>query len=91
MDDKDKAIAYYRAGAQQGTTGERPPFVPLMVCVEHQVCGDFPFSDTIVRPGYHKCESNQFGAISVKAENGKMLGLKLNEFEPVEWVENPHL
>lgn len=32
-----------------------------------------------------ECECNQFGAVSVRAEDGHMLGIKPAEFEPVTW------
>lgn len=40
-------------------------------------------------PGEYDCSCNQYGAVSVKASDGTMLGVRLEEFEPLEWVPNP--
>jgi len=39
-------------------------------------------------PGDYEAFVNQFGAVSVRTRNVSLLGLKLNEFEPIEWCEN---
>ena len=65
-----------------------PSKVPSKVRVINRVRGDFPFSATTIGPGVYDCKSNQYGAVSVVAENGYMLGLKPEEFETLEWREN---
>lgn len=85
MDDKDKALNYYRAGAMDGT----PDYVPATVRIAKAVCGDRPFRATRVEPGDYACECNRYGAVSVRATNGCMLGLRLAEFEPLTWQTNP--
>lgn len=55
---------------------------------------DFPFrtaNPSSVPPGIYAADCNQWGAVSVRASNGKMLGLKWPEFEPLEWEDNPHI
>lgn len=86
MDDIEKSENYYKCGLR----GVPPEFVPKSVLVLGTVHGDGPFNDTRVGSGIYECHSNRYGAISVTATNGSMLGLKQQEFEVVEWVENPH-
>lgn len=76
--------AYYKAGTLQ----EAPPYVPAQVLVLKETFGDFPFRGAGVAPGVHDCECNRWGAVSVKARDGKLLGLRLHEFEPVSWRPN---
>lgn len=38
--------------------------------------------------GEYYCFCNQYGAVSVTAQNGIKLGLKPGEFEVLEWTEN---
>jgi hypothetical protein len=38
--------------------------------------------------GEYDCNSNGWGAVSIKASDGKMLGLRPHEFEPIAWREN---
>ena len=83
------ASYYFSAVLQNSYKGEcHPPLVPKRVLIRETARGDFPFNATIVEPGEYDCESNQWGAVSVKATNGTMLGLRLNEFEPIAWREN---
>lgn len=88
VDDAEKAIAYYRAGAAQSRTHAKPPFVPSRVRLLRQVRGDGPFCATQLGPGEYDCDCNPYGAVSVRATNGQMLGLRLDEFEPIAWREN---
>lgn len=89
MTDQEKEIAYYKASACQSRTGEKPPFVPSMVRLDTRVHDDWPNGHHLqVGPGDFPCECNQYGAVSVRAENGKMLGLRLDEFKPIAWREN---
>lgn len=82
--DTDKALAYYRAAVEN----RRPDFVPARIRLVKVICGDGPFRSTRVDAGEHACESNQWGAISVRASNGQMLGVRPAEFEVIEWREN---
>lgn len=84
MKDTEKALNYYRAGVEGG----RPDFVPARVRLSARVCGDGPFRSTFQEPGEHDCESNQWGAVSIVATNGKMLGVRPKEFEVVAWRPN---
>jgi hypothetical protein len=86
MDDNAKALQYYKCGLR----GIPPPFIPKQVLVLGTVHGDGPFVSTHIGSGIYECHSNKYGAISVRATNGSMLGLKPKEFEVVEWAENPH-
>ena len=76
---------YYRAGLEQRV----PRVVPSRVYLPMTVRGDFPIGHgTIAEAGEHACESNRYGALSVRATNGQMLGIKPAEFEPIAWREN---
>lgn len=51
---------------------------------------DWPFSNLSVPAGIYEAEMNQHGAVSVRARNGQLLGIKPGEFEfvdeiPVQW------
>ena len=82
--DTEKALAYYKSGMLH----EAPPYVPARVTLHSRVRGDGPFADTFADAGEHDCESNRWGAISVRATNGKMLGVKPAEFDVVAWRSN---
>ena len=84
MTDTDKALNYYRAGVE----GRRPDFVPAKVRLARAVCGDGPFRSMRADAGDHACESNQWGAVSVRLSNGQVLGVKPAEFEVIEWRVN---
>ena len=90
MDNNQCAAEYYRTAALQKETvrARRPSYVPRRVRVLWKVRGDGPFADTYVEAGEYDCTSNQYGAVRVKATNGKDLGLRLDEFEPIAWREN---
>jgi len=80
-----KAAGYYKAAA---TRRGKPEYVPSRIMVNANVRGDFPFNDTWITAGEYDCDSNQHGAVSVKAENGRMLGVKVDEFDVLEWAVN---
>lgn len=84
MTDTEKALAYYK----NGMLNEAPPYVPARVKLHARVHGDWPFAETFADAGEHDCESNRWGAISVRAANGKMLGVKPAEFDVVSWRPN---
>lgn len=87
--DMEKALNYYRSAFEN----RRPDFVPAKVMLLTRVRADLPFLSSdgqgfYAGPGEAECESNQWGAISVRAANGKMLGVKPGEFEVIEWRAN---
>lgn len=88
--DSEKAVKYYQAGHTQhkGGAWAKPPFVPSRVRLFRLCRGDGPFMGITVEPGEYECKSNRNGAVSVRASDGSMLGLRLDEFEPIEWREN---
>jgi hypothetical protein len=82
MTDRECALDYYRAGVER----RKPNWVPSRVFLASPVRSDFPFDrDYVAERGEHDCESNQWGALSVRAKNGQMLGIKPSEFEPLAW------
>lgn len=84
LTDTEKSIAYYRSGVEHVA----PPYVPSRICLRKRVCGDFIFAATFAEAGEHDCESNRWGAVSVKATNGEALGVKPDEFDVVAWRPN---
>lgn len=55
------------------------------VYLPRMVHGDFPFGhNTIAEAGIHDAVANQHGAVSVVLPNGKLLGVKPDEFERVQ-------
>lgn len=89
MTDQDKALNYYRSALER----KRPDYVPSRVRLPATVRSDMPafYADDVglVAPaGDHDCRSNQWGAISVRAENGRLLGVKPAEFDVIAWREN---
>lgn len=88
MTDQEKELEYFKSAAMQNRTGVKPKYIPEKILVKKRVRGDGPFSSIQIAPGEYGCECNQYGAVSVKATNGQMLGLRLDEFEPLSWTEN---
>lgn len=84
LDEAAAALSYYRAGLQQ----EAPEYVPKVVRITRQVRGDGPFRMTRATPGEHEVECNRWGAVSVRAGDGQMLGLRPSEFDVVVWRRN---
>ena len=86
-----KAAAYYKSAVvQRRDASQIPPYVPCRVRLEYRITGDWPMHHLAAAgPGEMPCTANMYGAVSVLANNGKQLGLKLDEFEPIEWAENP--
>lgn len=78
------AAAYYRAVMLK----QAPRWVPARVRVLREQFGDGPFRGAGVPAGEHDCRCNKWGAVSVQARDGKPLGLRLDEFEPVAWRES---
>lgn len=57
------------------------------VILINKVRGDWPIGhNTIGESGIHDAYVNPQGAVSIMAENGRLLGLKPNEFS---WLERP--
>lgn len=54
------------------------------VRLNRDVRGEFPFHTVVVRPGVYDAHVNTHGAVSVRAQDGELLGLKPDEFE---WVD----
>lgn len=81
-----KAVAYYYSAIIQRTKKHRPAWVPSRVRVLRDVDVDAGGGEDRgpVFAGDYDCKCNSWGAVIV---NG--LGIKLNEFEILEWVENP--
>ena len=85
LSDCMKALDYYRAGLEK----RAPKWVPCRVLLKGPVRGDYPIGHTtLAEAGEHDCESNRYGAISVRATNGQRLGVKPAEFEPIDWRGN---
>ena len=86
----EKELEYHRAGhtQRQGGQWRKPRWVPSRVRVVRRVVAEVPGLSASVMPGDYECECNQYGAVSVRANDGEMLGLRLDEFEPLNWREN---
>jgi hypothetical protein len=69
---------------------KRPPaWVPCRIKLDSDLSGDFPIGhDTKAEAGEHDCDSNQWGAMSVRATNGRMLGVKPSECQIIGWRRN---
>jgi protein gp37 len=66
-----------------------PRWPSRWVRLPREVRSDFPFSGTTASPGVYRATGNHHGALSVKATDGSMLGIRLREFEclpAVDWV-----
>jgi|SRR6185503_15636035 len=90
------AVEFYKNAFQQSRSqgGEcpKPDMVPARIRLPIRIAGDWPIGhDTQVGPGDFDCECNQYGAISVKAENGELLGVMLYECDILEWKPNDKL
>lgn len=80
-----KELDYLRAARED----RKPAWVPARVWLAGPVRGDYPIGHrTIAHEGEYECQSNRYGAVSVRAENGQWLGVKPAEFEVVAWREN---
>lgn len=85
MTNEAAALEYYRAGLEN----RAPLYVPSRVLLPKRVTGDFPIGhSTMAEAGEYDCYSNKWGAISVRASNGKLLGIRPAEFEPIAWRKN---
>lgn len=86
----EAGFEYYRSGHLQNSRDEAPPpkFVPSKVRLNRVVRGDGPFAAAHAGPGDHECTCNRWGAVSVMSSNGQRLGVKLNEFDVLEFRLN---
>jgi len=82
------SLCYYHTAATQSKTKALPKYVPCRVRVLKTVRGDGPWGNVHVDPGEYECHCNKYGAVSVKAADGKDLGLRLDEFEAVACKKN---
>lgn len=80
----EAALEYYKAAFEK----RRPEYVPDVIKLPNLVASDWHEDGYHAEPGEHKCESNQWGALSVKTKSGKMLGIKPGEFEVISWRHN---
>ena len=89
MNNIQKEAAFYKAALLQtlGKT-EYPPYLPYEIEVSKTVYGDCPFTFLQITPGRYVCKSNRFGAVSVKTDSGKYLGLKPGEYKILSWIKN---
>lgn len=76
--------------SQRGRSGGfRPKFVPGRILLQDDVRSEAPFIfKGVAKAGEHTCTSNQWGAISVVADDGKEIGVRPNECVVLEMVEN---
>lgn len=80
-----KALDYYTAGREQ----RMPKWVPDRVMLAREVRGDYPIGHlAVAEANVYTAQCNRWGAVSVRAGNGSMLGLKPGEFEVVRWRAN---
>lgn len=84
MNDDAKALAFYQAAFRR----EAPPYVPARIRLLSDVYGDPPFRGAGASAGEHDCQSNRWGAIAVRDREGKLLGIKPSEYEPIAWRAN---
>lgn len=67
-----------------------PHRVPKTISLSEDVRGDWPIGHQVIAPaGKYEARCNQFGAVSVMTPSGDLLGIKPDEFDVVEWEENP--
>ena len=87
-----KALNYYKTGAQQTSRNcKKPKYVPKRIVLSKTIRSDMPSSDLCAEPGEYVAHCNQYGAVSLRTLGGEMLGVKLDEFEVIQWQENPAL
>lgn len=93
MNDTEKALDYYKTAAQQDSWGPfpKPRYIPKRILLLRKIRADFAYlsTDSVAGPGEHDAHCNSYGAVSVKTPGG-LLGVMLDEFEVIEWCDNPH-
>lgn len=85
-----QALAYYKTGLEQGHgLSDIPEYVPKTIVMRRTVTG--MERATVAHTGAEfEARCNAYGAVSVVAENGKLLGVKPHEFNVLQWARNPH-
>lgn len=73
---KDETIKLLR-GDLRRLLAARYVFLPKTVS------GEYIYANTVARPGLYEAHRNEQGAVSVRASNGKLLGVKPDEFVDV--------
>jgi hypothetical protein len=75
--------------SQRGSSPFRPRYVPGRIRIDREVRSEMPaiFSG-VARPGEYDCSSNQWGAISVIADNGKEIGIRPSECVVISMTKN---
>ena len=85
LDDAACAVDYFSAHQFKRV----PEWVPCRIKLNAALRGDFPIGhDTTIEAGEHDCDSNAYGAMSVRASNGRMLGVKPSECQIIGWRRN---
>jgi hypothetical protein len=87
-----QVIAFLQSCLTQRGNGRavRPNFVPSRVRVTRIVASDIP-GGPIAFPADYDCDANQWGAISVQANNGSPLGVKPDECIILAMKPNPYV
>ena len=89
MNDTEKGLHYYKNAVIQRHNPIKPIWVPKRIVLVNTIRGDSPIGYHIVAtPGEYEADCNQYGAVSIKTSNGDLLGLRLDEFDVIEWQEN---
>ena len=84
LDEAWHALEFYRSVQAK----QAPKFVPLAIWLPSPVRGDFPIGhNAVAEAGHHECNSNRWGALSVKTPGG-MLGIKPGEYHVTRWRRN---
>ena len=52
----------------------------MKIVLTETVCGDFPFHETQAPAGSYEAHCDRYGAVSVEATNGRLLGIKPHEY-----------
>lgn len=85
----EKALDYYRtAAAQMPRYNPKPNFVPKKIEIFLPIRSEESMYETLIQPGEYEAHCNKYGAVSVRGQKGKLIGVKLHEFAVLEWQEN---
>ena len=76
---------------QRGDSPVRPEFVPFKVRLIKTIRSETPLRKAVAYIGEYHCQHNQWGAISVIADDGKELGVRPSECIVLEMFRNSHL
>jgi hypothetical protein len=81
--DAEKALAFYRACYLK----QAPDWVPDRIRLPSEVRGDFPIGHHAVAAAeeHPVAYCNKWGAFSIRAQSGELLGIKPGEYEVVVW------